>query len=974
MAQLTLVKTVSPNYYRVTGNTVTYTYTLVNTGEVNLYPPHLITDDHFVTAQTCSSTAVIPPGGSISCTRTYTITATDALLNTVMNIARAASQDAPAGGTAVQSNNASQTIYKVIPPVISKSFAPDPIMAGGTSTLTFTITNPIQNVISLTGVAFTDNLPAGMTVVEPFLDSQCGGTVYVENSSTRVRLANGFIIPDSSCTVSVNVTVGSGGTFTNTSGSVSSTNGGTGNTATDSLTAIAPPVLAKAFTPSTINAGGTSTISITITNPNPSGTLTGVAFSDVFPAGLSVAATPNTIIGAGCGSPVFAPSAGAISLTFNSGSITAGTPCVIQVDVTALAGTYPNATTAASSVEGGTGAPSNTAVLNVTPVIDLAVTKTDSVSAVDRSEIVTYTIVVTNNGPADVVNAQLIDTLPSSLEGASWTCAPDSGSACTASGSSNINDSVSILVGQSITYTVTATVSSSINTSIVNTASVVPPTGVVDTNPVNNSATDVDHLNRLQLVKLTATTAYDQIGEVITYTYYLTNIGTSTLSAPFTVGDDQIGTPKGTAFTCGTATDLAPATTIECSSTYYVTLADLDAGSLTNHASAAAEDEDDDTVTSNNAELTIDADQQPILGAAKRLVSIQDVSVGTYDLTLEILIANLGNVTLHDLSIVDDLNTTFPVPAAFTVMSIVGDVNLTGNPAFDGNIDSEMLAGGNILEPGESGVVTIVVRVIPTTHYYENTATAAGVSPEDVRVSDDSHNGSDPDPDKDGDVFEHDDPTPIDFGANMFDPPFGVKTFDDSNRPLIRWTMVWINDTNIVNINAVVRDPIPEGSTFEPGTIGDETLIPPGAPFGSTSRGVTCTSSAATITNWCYYEGPTPANPRGQIIWEGSLAPDFGVTDPILAVNAVEISFNVSANSGVIYLKNTSTIDADLNGDNDVADTGEQEVAEAQAVWDVRPQMPDTGFAPGVVTNMSQFAAASYSSSRPVAGNPEVER
>jgi hypothetical protein len=95
--------------------------------------------------------------------------------------------------------------------------------------------------------------------------------------------------------------------------------------------------------------------------------------------------------------------------------------------------------------------------------------------------------------------------------------------------------------------------------------------------------------------------------------------------------------------------------------------------------------------------------------------------------------------------------------------------------------------------------------------------------------------------------------------------------------------MVWINNTNIVDINGIVHDPIPLNTTFSPTTVDSGYPVPAGAPAGSTSLGVTCTSSVDTITELCYYEGPTPGNDRGQIIWKGSVAPVFGVSHPAVA-------------------------------------------------------------------------------------------
>ncbi|MRS03770.1 sortase, partial [bacterium] len=100
----------------------------------------------------------------------------------------------------------------------------------------------------------------------------------------------------------------------------------------------------------------------------------------------------------------------------------------------------------------------------------------------------------------------------------------------------------------------------------------------------------------------------------------------------------------------------------------------------------------------------------------------------------------------------------------------------------------------------------------------------------------------------------------------------------------------------------------------------------------------------------CYYEGPTLAYPRGQIIWEGTLGPDLGVVDPKDAKNAILITFGVRVKDSTV-VKNNAFIDSDLNGDGDADDAGERSVALAGFIWDVTPDnLPDTGFAPGHVT------------------------
>ena len=75
---------------------------------------------------------------------------------------------------------------------------------------------------------------------------------------------------------------------------------------------------------------------------------------------------------------------------------------------------------------------------------------------------------------------------------------------------------------------------------------------------------------------------------------------------PFTVSDDHIGSPLGTAFNCGAPVALAPNATVGCTTTYTITQADLDAGSVTNTATASGAG-----LTSNQATATATAAVTP---------------------------------------------------------------------------------------------------------------------------------------------------------------------------------------------------------------------------------------------------------------------------------------------------------------------------------------------------------------------------
>ena len=155
-------------------------------------------------------------------------------------------------------------------PTITKSFSPlsKTIVKGATSTLTFTINNTAAGNQALTGIAFTDILPAGLTVTDSS-SSQCGGTLNVTAANRTIALTGGSLAAGGSCTFNVIVTGVIEGQYINVSGFISSTESGTStNYATDSLIVVAPPIIAKSFSQASILVGGTSTLAFTITNPN----------------------------------------------------------------------------------------------------------------------------------------------------------------------------------------------------------------------------------------------------------------------------------------------------------------------------------------------------------------------------------------------------------------------------------------------------------------------------------------------------------------------------------------------------------------------------------------------------------------------------------------------------------------------------------------------------------------------------------
>src|SRR5439155_7192341 len=185
-----------------------------------------------------------------------------------------------------------------------------------------------NTTLSLTGVALTDTLPAGLTVPTAGPTTVCGGTLTTTAPDT-ITFSGGTLASNSNCQIPVTVTGATAGVKNNTSGNVTSNETAQGNTASASITVVAPPSISKAFSPTQIPVNGTSTLTFTITNPNSTVGLTGVGFTDTLPAGLTVATSGPTTT---CGGTLTTTNPSTITLT--GASIAASGTCTFHGTVT----------------------------------------------------------------------------------------------------------------------------------------------------------------------------------------------------------------------------------------------------------------------------------------------------------------------------------------------------------------------------------------------------------------------------------------------------------------------------------------------------------------------------------------------------------------------------------------------------------------------------------------------------------------
>ncbi len=231
------------------------------------------------------------------------------------------------------------------PPSIAKSFGAATIGLGGSTTLSFAISNPNAS-LALNGVAFNDSLPSGLVVSTPNgLTGTCGGgTITAGAGSQAVSLAGGTIAASSGCTFAVNVTAVSAGNQVNTTGNVTAANGGTGNTATASITVLAPDlVIAKTHTGNFFQGQTNAAYTITVGNTGAGPTAGTVTVTEVPAVGLTITALSGT--GWTC-------NVGALSCSRND-ALAAGASYPVITATASVAANAPASVTNNATVMGG---------------------------------------------------------------------------------------------------------------------------------------------------------------------------------------------------------------------------------------------------------------------------------------------------------------------------------------------------------------------------------------------------------------------------------------------------------------------------------------------------------------------------------------------------------------------------------------------------------------------------------------------
>lgn len=184
-------------------------------------------------------------------------------------------------------------------------------------------------------------------------------------------------------------------------------------------------------------------------------------------------------------------------------------------------------------------------------------------------QVITLMYVIKNSGTSTLGPAQFTITDPL-VSASSFNCGP---AATTLSPGASTTCSVNYTISQADMGVV------SVTTKAMAAGGGAPQSPAAD-------LTILKSINSLSLTSSPSPTNYNQVGQVITFNYVITNNGTTTLGpGQFTVTDILIGPNP---INCGGAdTTLTPNATVTCSANYTITEADMTFASISNSATAS---------------------------------------------------------------------------------------------------------------------------------------------------------------------------------------------------------------------------------------------------------------------------------------------------------------------------------------------------------------------------------------------------
>jgi hypothetical protein len=321
------------------------------------------------------------------------------------------------GGDGLLPSCADLIVAPILSPTLAKSFDSPAILVGGSTTLRLVLSNTTAGASLLTGVGFTDSLPAQIQATAPLgSTAACGGTFTV--TATTLTLSGATFAPNATCTLpAVTVKGVQPGQANNVTSTVISNEAPPGAAATATTTVARPPapVIAKTFDNATLLVGGSTTLRLVLSNTQPgSGTLTGVGFTDPLPAQIQATAPLGPT--AACGGTFTVT---ATTLTLSGASLAPNATCTLPaVTVKAVQpGQANNVTSTVTSNEALPGSPASATTTITRPPAPI-LTKTFDDATVQKNTSTTLRLVLANTQPGagTLTGVGFTDPLPPQIQ------------------------------------------------------------------------------------------------------------------------------------------------------------------------------------------------------------------------------------------------------------------------------------------------------------------------------------------------------------------------------------------------------------------------------------------------------------------------------------------------------------------------------------------------------------------------------
>ncbi|MCP3969888.1 MAG: DUF11 domain-containing protein, partial [Rhodobacteraceae bacterium] len=834
---------------------------------------------------------------------------------------------------------------------LTKEFADDPVALGGTATLRFTLTN-LDSAQAASDIEFTDDLDTMLSgaVATGLPSTACNGTA---SGTGTVSFSGGSLTAGETCSFDVAVSIpgsASTGPKTNTTSDVAGTIGGfavTGDAATDVLNVSDLNVSFSKSFDGTVLPGGTETLTFTLTNAGSSA-ISDLSFTDDLDAvlsGLIATSLPSNPCGAS------SSIGGTDTLTFSAGELSAsGGTCSFDVEVTvpaaAVDGTYPNATSNLTYSGLFVAAPA-AADLVVDPLVDISVTKTDSVTSVIAGQSTTYSIVVSNAGPSTDPSVTLTDNFPADLSCSYTSAAAGSASGNTAAGSGDLSETLSMPSGSSVTYTAICAVASDATGTLSNTATATA--SITEQVTGNNSGTDSDTaITQEANLAISKTDSLTSVvaGQGLTYTIVAQNNGPSD-DPSATVTDALPASLTGCSYTsvaAGGASDndsgsgdISDTVSLPsgASVTYTVgcTIASSTTGTLSNTATVAASVTDptpgNDSDTDSDTAVTQEADL-----AISKTDGVTSVIAGQ-DLTYTIVVSNSGPSDDTSASLAD----TFPADLTSCSYTSAAAGGASGNSASGSGDLAETLS----LPSGASVTYTVGCAVASSaTGTLSNTASVSA-SVTDPTPGNDSDTDSDTAVTQEADlaISKTDGVTSVNAGGNV------VYTIVAQNNGPSDDTSASVTDNFPGDLSCTYTSSAASGATGNTGTgSGDlaETLsLPSGASVTYLATCAVDTMATGTLSNTATIAAsvtdPTSSNDSG--------------TDDDTAVIPGDLKLTKAFSPATVEQGGTTTLTFTLDNSSNVAG------ASSMAFTDTLPSGVTLASTPNLVNSCNGTVTAS---------------